>query len=320
MRKFVGVLSLGLFLAMPMSALAQEDAGTVEDGAVVVEDAGVVTDDAGTVAEDAGAVVEDAGAATEDAGAVTACGDITYQGTCDGDMMTYCDDGELKEVDCSGEAYWDADNNSGSHSQTTCGLVDCADDGCYGYGCVAKTGESCAMGEACDVEAPNGCIGGVCAASTACDPETDSTVSCAGDVGTFCNYSTTEYDCSAGGSEPYTCVVPSEANTSFCVGLEGGQCGTGSDGVTQFVCATGLNCIGGICSAGSAGTDAGTTTGTDAGTTTGTDAGTTTGTDAGTAGSGNDNASGSCAATSTGASAAMILLGLIGLAVIRRRR
>ena len=298
MRKFVGVLSLGLFLAMPMSALAQEDAGTVEDGAVVVEDAGTVT--------------VDAGAATEDAGAASACGDITYQGTCDGDMMTYCNDGELKEVDCSGEAYWDADNNSGSHSQTTCGLVDCADDGCYGYDCVAKTGESCAMGEDCDVEAPNGCIGGVCAASTACDPETDSTVSCAGDVGTYCNFAMTEYDCSAGGSEPYTCVVPSEANTAFCVGLEGGQCGTGSDGVTQFVCSTGLNCIGGICSAGSAGTDAGTTTGTDAGTTTGTDAGT--------AGSGNDNASGSCAATSTGASAAMILLGLIGLAVIRRRR
>lgn len=300
-------MSLGLFLAMPMSALAQEDGGTVEDGAMAVEDAGTVTEDAAVVETDAGTVEDDAG--TGD----IPCGDVTTVGACSGNMLQFCEVrqgetvGHLVELDCTVDS---GEEGSLGDPARHCGLVDCDDapyPDCWGYWCVQNLGEDCesnycdgpALAQFCDEN-------NVCSQGTACDQDTYQ-VACAGDTASYCDpYSVEEaYDCSNGGADPYTCVVPTAADTAFCVGLEGGQCGTGQDGVTQFVCADGLTCTGGICSAGS--TDAGTSTGTDSGTASGTDAGT------------GDSASG-CAATSTGASVAMILFGLAGLAVIRRRR
>ncbi len=101
----------------------------------------------------------DAGTAY-DSGSSTGCGNVTYQGECHGNSITYCYDGELVTENCVTE-YGD---------QATCGLLDCEGGDCLGYYCIATPGGPCTEID-CDLQ--HGCINGVCADSTSCDDSYD---------------------------------------------------------------------------------------------------------------------------------------------------
>ena len=174
---------------------------------------------------------------------VCLCGDVTFIGACDGDTVQFCYNmTDPVEINCATEFGADA----------TCGLLDCTDPDCQGYYCVADTGTSCeelwcdATVDPNDPNTPEGCIGGVCAASAACDPGSF-TRTCDAATITYCNaYSAIEwdFDCSVGGAEPYTCGEdPNGDNT--CLGLEDGIC----DPQQGYYCASGLACIAGVCTA-----------------------------------------------------------------------
>ncbi|MFH1807161.1 MAG: MYXO-CTERM sorting domain-containing protein [Pseudomonadota bacterium] len=299
MRTLLAVALTVQLAGLPLAAWAQEDGG-LED-VVVVEDASAAEDAA--AGEDS-ASAEDA-TTTPDADSVDAspgCGNVPVTGECDGDLMRACEGGEIIEVNCP-------TNTDIGGPTTTCGLVDCDDQpypACFGYWCVARAGESCAE-LPCDVELSHGCVNGVCTVSTACDPATY-LATCNGSVTTFCGFGmVSTYDCAANG-EPFDCAAPPNVSTSSCIGLEGGECGT--YGGTDFLCAEGLTCSGGICTASSV-TDAG--SGTDA---TRRDTGASSGDDD------DDSSGGSCGCTASRAAppALLILASLAGLAIVRRRR
>ncbi|MFH1807162.1 MAG: MYXO-CTERM sorting domain-containing protein [Pseudomonadota bacterium] len=304
----------------PLLARAQEDAGedaalSAEDGAVAldvtsVEDAArspdaVFAEDAAagedaTPAEDAAAALD---ASTADAS--PGCGTVAVTGACDGDTLRYCESGTLVEIDCPS-------NLDIGGPTTTCGLVDCDDQpypACFGYWCVARLGADC-QDRPCDVNLGHGCLGGVCAISTSCDPDTYMPT-CTGTLATSCNYTVNNTDCAAGG-EASTCAPPPNLHTSACVGLEGAACRSWAG--VDYVCAAGLTCSGGICTAATA-SDAG--TGTDASPR---DIGATPG-DA-SADDDDDSTGGGCgcSATRTGSSVVLILAGILGLAMAARRR
>ena len=204
-----------------------------------VDDAAVVDAGGGSDA----AVGHDSAVGTDAAPA--GCGDLTMLGACDGTVVQWCQDDAVHNYDC-------ADDSAG------CALVDCDDDpeNCYGYGCVAATDDACdpVNGVMCSAVNGEGCLNGVCGASTTCDDTTAGT--CDGDSSVFCLFGTlSSVDCSGGGADPYTCAVPSDPDTAACVGLEGAQCGV-QDGTT-FACAAGFSCTNNECVADSV-ADAGT--------------------------------------------------------------
>jgi len=324
MRRTLGLLCVATLTCLPLSALAQEDAG--EDGGMedagAIEDAGaaedaVATPDAATVEdaatledaataedaaipEDAGmtedaTAAEDGGASAPDAGlfedAGPGCGEVDFIGECDGDLVRYCLRGnELSEIDCGTEY----------GSWATCGLLDCTDydEGCLGYYCVARLGEACEGDDTlpCDVAAQQGCLQGVCASSSSCDPGTFTTT-CSGTWLTYCEHTERDRDCSEGGAAPYTCEEV--AGTGRCLGQEGGRCNPAD----AHACATGFSCVGGVCTAGTT-ADAGP------------------GNDAGSADDDDDDDDddGGCGCSAVGAPAPLLLLACAGVALLTARR
>lgn len=318
MRKLVGSLCGLALLSMPVLVFAQEDGGN--EDVMTVEDAAVA--DAYTPPEDAGTVTPDA--MVEDGGSVVGpCGDLTIIGECSGNQARYCAyrgtvDEEVIETDC-----------------THCGLVDCADGGlcytlttqtacdadsgcmwdtdtcypaCWGYDCISQTGEDCAPSYAEFCEAGLGCMDGVCAATAACDPDTHTTV-CNGNVAEYCSWPMTNVagvDCSAGGAEPYICGTDSGGDVA-CLGTAGGQC----DLAQGYECAPGLDCQQGTCVTGGTDPDAG--GGDDAADDDDDD-------DSADDDDDDDDGGCGCSGTQAGTSAALLLAGLMGLALFRRRR
>jgi len=299
MKKAIGVIGVTGLLWIPLSALAQEDGGGTDtgvhpDSAVhdsLVPDAGahdsftrdnvagdtLITD---RVAHDS--FVPDA---------AVGCGTVTYFGECSGSVVHYCMEDQLRTVDCV--------DRYGANA--TCGLLDCTNPApadCQGYWCVPTTGSSC-TGEltACDVAAQEGCLGGLCAASSTCDP-TSFQPTCSGTVITSCGYTINNRDCAAEG-RPFTCGAASGGRNA-CLGGQGAAC----DPVQGAECQAPLSCVRGVC--GTVQSDAGQQP---------LDAGNKP--DAATSGGEEDTCN--CQTTSAG-SAALALLALCGVALIRRRR
>ncbi|MFH1809173.1 MAG: MYXO-CTERM sorting domain-containing protein [Pseudomonadota bacterium] len=293
--------------AVAADATLASDAGVLEDAATTpdastaadssVEDAAMPVD--GAIPEDA-AVTADATAAdgtTPDAGGVdtTATGDagvpcdaVSFLGECDGDIVRYCArDNQLVELDCVAEFGTGA----------TCGLVDCTGADCLGYFCVADDGVDCGETLGCDVSQNQGCVEGTCATTQTCVPSTF-VPTCTGDALSYCAFTEGRNDCTEGGTQPYICGNDS-GGTPACLGTQGGLC----DLIQGYECATGFDCVDNVCSA--PGTDAGSV-----------DSGTSA--DAATAAV-EDTAGCGCTAPRGGSSAVLVLLGLLGLAVSRRR-
>jgi len=286
MKRTIGAIGAIGLAWLPVAALAQ-DAGVSDTGVHV--DAAVL-DAAGMDSHVVDSQVADshiADAATADAS--VSCGNVTYIGVCQGTSVRYCLGEQLRVVDCV--------DRYGANA--TCGLLDCTDvsnTDCQGYWCVPTTGSPCTDRlTACNVAAQEGCMNGVCVGSQTCNPDTFQP-SCSGTVITSCGYTINNRDCAAGG-RPYTCGATSGGGNG-CLGATGAAC----DMAQGLECQAPLSCIAGVC--GTPRPDAGQPL-----------------LDAGPkadAGTGTDDTCG-CQTTSTGP-AALALLALAGLVVIRRRR
>ena len=179
------------------------------------------------------------------------CMGVTFEGCCDGEIVKWCENGELNEVDCNspdaggpqcgwvGDAgyYWcgtdGAADPSGANPiecpappvcEPMCDGKVCGPDGCGGDCGV------CAAGEACDA--------GACVPDGPCEPMCDGKVcgdnGCGGDCGT----------CEAG----ETCIDGACAPDGPCAPMcDGKVCGDDGCGGDCGACAEGETCTDGAC-------------------------------------------------------------------------
>ena len=166
------------------------------------------------------------------------CGDVTFQGECDGTIVRWCDNGSLSEIDCATDFFQEGQTGS-------CELF--TDD--FGYFCAAAPGDIClSQGNPllCAGDGPAGCSindfttaeGSACVAfETDCvspeDPEADFPAYCEGDLAVVgCNVDQPiAYNC-----ESFTGTCAEGA----CVNVQpGGPCFDGGP-----TCAPGLTCEG----------------------------------------------------------------------------
>lgn len=174
------------------------------------------------------------------------CGDVTDAGCCDGDMLTWCEDGCLRTIDC----FWNDPPDDVCGWEAGYGFYDCGGDGADPSGvnpwacdgaCVPDcTGRECGW-NGCDGfcgTCPGGetCIDGTCEPGTCvpdcalrdCGPD-----GCGGSCGD-CPQGTT---CVDGGCEQDVCVPACAGKACGADGC-GGSCGT---------CLGGTVCEAGAC-------------------------------------------------------------------------
>jgi len=177
-----------------------------------------------------------------------ACGGVVYEGCCDNNVVKYCENGELKTIDCAG-------NETGSCGwNAEGGFYDCGTDGAgdpagvFTIDCPAPVCLVNCMGKVCG---DDGCGGtcGSCAAGQTCNAagecEGVCAGSCAGKVcgddgcGVPCGTCDAGETCTAGQCVP-DCVADCAGKVCGDDGC-GGSCGT---------CPTGETCNAGACEKG----------------------------------------------------------------------
>lgn len=228
MRQFINLLGLLVVGTMVSPAWAQDDAAVQFADAGPIFDAALV--DAMLTAD--AALVVDAGSLSD---ANPGCGAVTYKGECIGDVLRYCQGGQLVEIDCGDPASYPRGGPT-----VTCGLLDCTDPGCQGFWCVAKPDSPCGALR-CDISLQMACVDGICQNSEDCTGA-EFAPFCAGSVWTYCAGLINNYDCSVAGTAPYTCQ-DSDSQSSPCLGLVGATC----DVLTGHLCDAELNCVNGLC-------------------------------------------------------------------------
>jgi len=148
----------------------------------------------------------------------TGCGEVTYEGQCDGDIVKFCDNGQVKAIDCS--------TNGGS-----CAF---ASDKGY-YDCAAATGG--AAGSSGD-QGTGGSSGGSSEPSSNCGSVTYEG-ECSGEVLQYCDNGTlTTVDCSDQGRQ---CEFNSQSGFYDCVvsgSGSGGSAGSSGDPPATDECGT----------------------------------------------------------------------------------
>jgi len=172
----------------------------------------------------------------------TNCDTISPQGACERTVNLWCDRGTntIARYDC---AQLTRDNGI----PVGCGLVDCADDGCYGYACVSPSGGYCdgqyvyceeGQGMGCTAIPWVGASGGTCQSAATCNSASFG-FACAGDLLSWCPLTRVwSYSCSAGGVQPYVCGDGTAGKT--CLGTAGGACNLVA--ATPLECAPGFQC------------------------------------------------------------------------------
>jgi hypothetical protein len=166
---------------------------------------------------------------------VAECGEVTFQGECEGAVVRWCQDGALQEIDCAG------------FYEGTVGTCEFFTEE-FGYYCAAPEGFAC-FGEGtafCGGEGDSGCLvsdltvatGSACSGfESDCAPPEDAEAEfagyCEGDIAVWsCNVNQpTGFDCAAmgGACDAGTCVNLQPEATCF-------------DGLLE--CAPGLDCVG----------------------------------------------------------------------------
>lgn len=169
-----------------------------------------------------------------------ACGDITYDGECQGDVSVWCEEGELIAYDCTfdgmtcgylqSEGYYDCVDFSACTDACELGATRCAEGNLARQACAeAFDGDRCLEWKTIDCEAGTECRDGACV--TPCtDACTEGEVACADeDTLTTCTRNTTTgctelvpAACEAGLTcRGDACVAPKKAD-------DGCSCATGS--------------------------------------------------------------------------------------------
>ena len=134
------------------------------------------------------------------------CGGVSFEGCCDGSMLKYCENDEVKEIDCSagsGACGWNAEGGyydcgtegdadpsganpqiceGGSACEPSCEGVTCGNDGCGGTCGTCAEGEACLEGacvvSACGDGQIEGCEGECISATWYGDGYCDTALNC----------------------------------------------------------------------------------------------------------------------------------------------
>ncbi|MBM4370871.1 MAG: hypothetical protein FJ098_04410 [Deltaproteobacteria bacterium] len=205
---------------------------------------------------------------------VEGCGDITYEGLCDGTVLFWCEDGELQEKDCGKSGLlclYDEENGDYRCKEGTCSCTGrvCGDDGCGGSCGECKGGEVCSADGTCVPEGTclpdcegracgsDGCDGscGECGDGETCDDGACVEAACVPDcTGRECGDDGCGGDCGLcdGGecTQDGACVCPpdtwrneSESGRSIvceALAVQPGTCATGLRGGTGWAPLLGL--------------------------------------------------------------------------------
>jgi len=195
-------------------------------------------------------------------GGTTGCGDVTYEGCCEGDLLKYCEGNQINQQMCNpGTCGWDSSNQfyscgtgggsdpSGQHPKDCDGgcTPDCAGKECGSDGCGGSCG-TCAGDEICSQT-------GLCVPDDECGDVTYAGY-CDGNTLVWCEdgklYSA---DCALYGD--YVCQWVPENEGSYCVyqppcepDCGGKECGSDGCGGSCGSCAAGLTCQDGVCTEG----------------------------------------------------------------------
>ncbi len=208
---------------------------------------------------------------------VQGCGDIDYTGCCDGELLQWCENGQLKSLNCADKQHcgWDAANGyyncgtagqadpSGSNplsceSEPVC-VPSCAGKSCGSDGCGGSCG-SCGAGQSCQggqcVGGPTGGCGdvtfeGCCDGSvlTWCENGELKSADCAGKPSCGWDAANGYYNCGTSGQ-----ADPSGANPKSCEAAPacvpdcaGRECGNDGCGGLCGVCGANAVCDAGTC-------------------------------------------------------------------------
>ncbi len=175
--------------------------------------------------------------------AISGCGDVTFEGQCEGTVVVWCDGGTLNSFDCADEAKvcgYTEGIGFQCVADSTC-IPQCVGKACGDDACGGSCG-SCPTGELCN-------SGGQCEAETECGTVTyegecqgDTVVWC--DNGALKSYDCTTQDKTCGYQAPagYTCVEAS--CTPDCVDK---ACGDDGCGGSCGSCDAGEACTDGTC-------------------------------------------------------------------------
>jgi hypothetical protein len=167
------------------------------------------------------------------------CGDIDYEGICDGDIVRWCDDG-LLEVDCS--TYFDGLDVSVT---STCTYVGAG----FGYWCAVSPGDECLFDDGDGVNF-HACAGTepACVMTTAGSECVENGGTCDESVVGYCNNDWLVVDCFVVQPAVWDCASAGgfcNEEAGLCSGIpEGEEC---EEGLLE--CAEGLSCDDGTCAA-----------------------------------------------------------------------
>jgi len=190
----------------------------------------------------------------------SSCGDITYEGCCDGEVLRWCEDGQIQTMDCAGNPFCGWQTGEGFYNCDTDGAGDpsgvfprdcggsmgpvCGDGACDG----GETAASCPAD--CGTVMPSPCGDGVCdpletetscpvdCAAASCDGGITEAGCCEGQTLVFCTVDGLKAaDCAAdlacgwnAAAGAYSCGTagtpdPSGVRPHFCADLEALSCG-----------------------------------------------------------------------------------------------
>ncbi len=189
------------------------------------------------------------------------CGDVTFEGQCNGNVLTWCQDDELHTFDCAGlgafecKAEPDTDPPSfdclptGDECTPNCAGQACGSDGCGGVCGTCAEGSSCVEGQCqgpvdpCNGLTWEGCCDG--AVLNYCDNNAPVTVNCGG-AGCGWDAGNNYYNCNFSGDGP--AEFPKECGAAACEpDCTGKICGSDGCGGTCGTCTDGLTCEAGQC-------------------------------------------------------------------------
>ena len=188
------------------------------------------------------------------------CGTLTYEGTCNGDTVQWCEGSTVKEQDCKGfgddyKCAWVESQGSywcTNKCQATCDGKECGDDGCGGDCGSCPGEETCNNNGLCIAPGGGGECGdisyeGICEGNTLkyCSLGTLQVFSC-GSLGKKCGWKP-EFNFNA-------CVDSTDGCTPNCLLADGAlkECGDDSCGNQCGVCDASKSCDEGTCVDGGA--------------------------------------------------------------------
>ena len=201
------------------------------------------------------------------------CGGVTFEGCCDGELLKYCENGQLQTLDCAGNAscgwnaqanYYDCGTNGaadpsgqnpkdcgGGPCVPACAGKECGADGCGGECGQCGNNETCQNGQC--VPAGAGCDGltyeGCCDGQVLqwCENGKVETINCAQNPSCGWDAQANFYNCGTNGAGEPSGQFPLECGGGCEPQCANKECGTDGCGGSCGSCPGGWSCSNGKC-------------------------------------------------------------------------